>query len=99
MTVAFKQTDLFFIFDTNNNAMLTFNAILKELKDVPVNRLEELYQFVHSMTPSTKQTQTLRKKILSYGGAFSDMSKKDYTEYLNQTKKSRTKLFDRNIDL
>jgi hypothetical protein len=79
--------------------MLTFNAIIKELKDVPVNRLEELYQLVHSMTPKTKQTESLRKKILSFGGAFSDMSNKDYTEYLNQTKKSRTKLFDRNIDL
>ena len=79
--------------------MLTLNTILKEMKDVPVNRLEELYQFVHSLTPTTKQTETLRKKILSFGGAFSDMSKKDYTDYLNHTKKSRTKLFDRNIDL
>jgi len=79
--------------------MLTFNAILKEMKDVPVNRLEELYQFVHSLTPTTKQTETLRKKILSFGGAFSDMSSKNYSDYLNQTKKSRAKLFDRNIDL
>ncbi len=79
--------------------MLTLNAILKEMKDVPVNRLEELYQFVHSLTPTTKQTETLRKKILSFGGSFSDMSSKDYNDYLNQTKKSRAKLFDRNIDL
>lgn len=79
--------------------MLTLNAILKEMKDVPVNRLEELYQFVHSLTPATKQTKALRKKILSYGGSFSDMSSNDYKDYLNQTKKSRTKLFDRNIDL
>ena len=79
--------------------MLTLNAILKEMKDVPVNRLEELYQFVHSLTPTTKQPETLRKKILSFGGAFSDMSSKDYSDYLNHTKKSRVKLFDRNIDL
>ena len=79
--------------------MLTLNAILKEMKDVPVSRLEELYQFVHSLTPKTKPTDTLRKKILSYGGAFSDMSSKDYADFLNQTKKTRTKLFDRNIDL
>ena len=79
--------------------MLTLNAILKEMKDVPVSRLEELYQFVHSLTPKTKPTDTLRKKILSYGGAFSDMSSKDYADFLNQTKKARTKLFDRNIDL
>ena len=79
--------------------MLTLNAILKEMKDVPVSRLEELYQFVHSLTPKTKPTDTLRKKILSYGGAFSDMSSKDYADFLSQTKKTRTKLFDRNIDL
>ena len=79
--------------------MLTINAILKEIKEVPVNRLEELYQFVSTLTPKTKNTQTLRKKILSFGGAFSDLSSKDYAAYLNQTKKSRTKIFDRNIDL
>ena len=68
--------------------MLTLNTILKEMKDVPVNRLEELYQFVHSLTPKIKQTDTLRKKILSFGGAFSDMSVKDYSGFVNQTKKT-----------
>lgn len=79
--------------------MLTLNNILKEMKNVPVNRLEELYQFVHSLTSTSKQTETLRKKILSFGGTFSEMSSEDYADYLNQTKKSREKLFDRNIGL
>ncbi|NCA85377.1 MAG: hypothetical protein EOM83_07355 [Clostridia bacterium] len=79
--------------------MLILNNILKEIKDVPVNRLEELYQLIHSLTPKTKQSDSLRKKILSFGGAFGDMSEKDYADYLNQTKKVRTQLFDRNIDL
>lgn len=79
--------------------MLTINTIIKELKDVPVNRLEELYQFVHSMTPKTKQTESLRKKIISFGGAFSDMSNKDYADFLNQIKRARTNLFDRNVEL
>ncbi len=79
--------------------MLTINTILKELKEVPVNRLEELYQFVHSLTLKTKHTESLRKKIISFGGAFSDMSSKDYSDFLNQTKKARVNLFDRKIDL
>ncbi len=79
--------------------MLTINAILKEIKDVPVNRLEELYQFVHSLTPKAKNTDTLRKKILAFGGAFSDMSSKDYADFLNQTKTTRSRLFDRTIEL
>ena len=69
------------------------------MKDVPVNRLEELYQFVHALTPKPKQKESLRKKILSFGGAFSDMTNKDYAEFLSQTKKTRAKIFDRNIDL
>jgi hypothetical protein len=79
--------------------MLTINTILKEMKDVPVNRLEELYQFVNSLTPKSKHSQTLRKKILSFGGVFSDMNNKDYEEYLNHLKSSREKIFNRNIDL
>ena len=79
--------------------MPTLNTILKELKDVPVNRFEELYQFVHSLTPATKPTESLRKKIISFGGAFSDMSNKDYSNFLNQTKKTRERLFERSIDL
>ena len=76
--------------------MLTINTILEEIKDVPVSRLEELYQFVHTLTPNTKKTDAIRKKILSFGGSFSDMSSKDYSDFLNQTKKTKTKLFDRN---
>ena len=76
--------------------MLTLNTILKEMKDVPVSRLEELYQFVHALTPNPKQKESLRKKILCYGGAFSDMTRKDYSDFLSQTKKTRTRLFDRN---
>jgi hypothetical protein len=79
--------------------MHTLNNILKEIKDVPVNRLEELYQLIHSLTPKTKPTDALRKKILSFGGAFSDMSKKDYNDYLNHTKNARNQLFDRPIEL
>ena len=79
--------------------MRTLNAILEEIKDVPLNRLEELYQVVHSLTSKVKKTDRLRNKILSYGGAFNDMSNKDYADFVKQTKKMRTNLFDRSNDL
>jgi hypothetical protein len=79
--------------------MLTLNTILKEMKDVPVSRLEELYELVHSMTSSKKQKENSREKILSFGGVFSDMSSEDYADYLDQTKQTRSKLFDRKINL
>lgn len=80
--------------------MLTLNNILKEIKDVPVNRLEELYQIVHSFTPATnKHTDNNRTRILSFAGSFSDMADKEYSDYLAQTKKVRSRLFERNINL
>jgi predicted flavoprotein YhiN len=79
--------------------MLTLNTILEEMKEVPVNRLEELYQFVHSLTPKPEKTEVLRKKILSFGGAFSDMNSKEYAGFVSHTKKTRAKLFDRKINL
>lgn len=79
--------------------MLTINTILKEMKDVPVDRLEELYQFVHSLKTKSESTEYLRKKILSFGGAFGDMSNNDYADFLNYTKETRGNLFDRNISI
>ena len=79
--------------------MLTINAILKDLKDVPESRLEELFQFIQSLSKQSKLTaksEALRKKILSFGGAFNDMSTKDYVEFVNQNKKVRSDLFSRN---
>jgi hypothetical protein len=42
--------------------MLTYNTILKELKDIPVGRLEELYQFVQSLNPKNRKSANLKKK-------------------------------------
>ena len=67
--------------------MLTINTIIEEIKDVPVNRLEEIYEFIHSMTPATKITENSRRKILSFGGAFGDMSSEDYADFPDHTKK------------
>lgn len=69
------------------------------MKEVPVNRLDELYQFIHSMTTSAKHSEKLQRKIISFGGAFSDMSNKDFTEYLDQTKSTRANLFGRKFEI
>jgi hypothetical protein len=95
----FPNDIFYYLYQNLNGIMLTYNTILKELKDIPVNRLEELYDFVHSLNPKVKKSASLKKKILSFGGAFSDMSTKDFTDFVKETKKARTKLFDRNFDL
>jgi len=78
----------------------TLNTILKEIKDVPVNRLDELYQVVTSMTPKpAKNSNFIKKKILSYGGSLKDMTQKDFSEFVNHNKETRNNLFDRKIEL
>jgi hypothetical protein len=79
--------------------MPSLSDILKELKDIPASKLEELYRFVHALNPKTKKSQSLRKKIMSFSGAFSEMSEKEYSGLVKEVKKSRKKLFDRNIDI
>ncbi len=79
--------------------MLTLNSILEEIKDVPVNRLEELHQFIHSLVPQSKSSKDLKTKIMEFGGLLSDMSAEDYTDFLNHTKKVRTDLFNRDIEI
>lgn len=68
---------------------LKLSAILTEMKEVPVDRLEGLYQLVHSLTLKTNQKESVRKKIISFGGASSDMNNEDYSDFLNQTKQER----------
>jgi len=46
-----------------------------------------------------KTTTTKHKKIMSFAGAFKDMKEKDYQEYLQETKRTRKDLFDRDSSL
>ena len=79
--------------------MLTLNTILEELKNVPVERLEDLYSIIHSLQADTKKSDKTSKEILSFAGSFGDMSDHDYKDFLRQVKQTRHDLFDREIDL
>ena len=65
--------------------MLTLNTILEELKNVPPDRLEDLYSFIHSLKADSKKSASSKKKILSFAGSFNDMSQKDYNDFLKKT--------------
>jgi len=79
--------------------MPTIKSIINELKEVPANRLEELYQLIHSMSRKVEPTESRRKKILSFAGSFGDMSNDDYADFLNYIQKTRNTLFTRDIRL
>ncbi|MEN9523888.1 MAG: hypothetical protein RL065_2265 [Bacteroidota bacterium] len=81
--------------------MLTINTILKEMKDVPVSKLEDIYQFVHSLTVKEKPdtSEKIKSKLLSYSGLLSEMNEKDYSDFVHHTKLTRANNFNRNVDL
>lgn len=79
--------------------MPTINAILKELKNVPVNKLEDLYSIIHSLQTNNKKSGAQKQEILSFAGAFGAMTKWDYHNFVKHTRQAREKLFDHNIEL
>lgn len=79
--------------------MPTLNTILKELKNVPVDKLEDLYSIIHSLRANTKKPDTTNEKILSFAGSFSDMSETDYSDLIKHTRQTRDELVDRKINL
>ena len=79
--------------------MLKLNTIFKEIKDIPSDRLEELYSYIHTLNPKVKKTDNLRKEILSFAGILAAMNKSEYSDFLKQMKKARAELFSRNITL
>jgi hypothetical protein len=78
---------------------ITLNTISEELNDIPVNKLGELHTFINTLKTSTENSEEKRKKILSFAGAFNDMPQNEYDDFVNETKKTRKELFDRDINL
>ena len=79
--------------------MLTLNTIIKDLKNVPVDRLEDLYSIIHSLQANNRKSDNRSKKILSFAGSFSDMTDRDFKDFLNHTKQTRNDVFDRNFEI
>jgi len=76
--------------------MLTINSIIKEINELPVERLEYVYEFIHTLNTKHKHS---RERTLSYAGIFRDMSKDDYADFVASTKKTRANLFDRDSQI
>lgn len=79
--------------------MLTLNTILKELRNIPIDRLEDVYSIIHSLRVNTKKSEKKRKKILSFAGSLGDMTDADYNDFHDQVKDVRNNLFDRDVKI
>lgn len=79
--------------------MLTINTILKEIKEIPIEKLDDVFQFIHSLKDNNLNTKTKQNKILSFAGIFENMNKEDYKDFSKFIKKNRKDIFKRNINL
>ena len=81
----------------SNGKMTTINTILNELKDVPANKLDDLCAIIRSLKSNVGNSEIATKQILSFAGSFSSFSAIDYQDFLEETKRIRSNLFDRDI--
>jgi hypothetical protein len=79
--------------------MFTMNNLLREINDLPADRLEEVYQFVHSIKKEKKGIKSNRTKVLSFAGMFGDMTRAEYSEFKKGIKETRQNSFNRNVDI
>lgn len=80
--------------------MVTFNSIIKELNGLPVDKLEDVYEYIHSIKEQEKKVKDKnKKKIMSFAGAFSGMSDNDFTDLKAEIKRARSEMFTRKNDI
>jgi hypothetical protein len=79
--------------------MLTRQSVHKAIDEVPFEQLEQILQVVLSLKPRKKASLATKKIYFSYAGLLSDFSKKDFKDFMKETKKMRKQLFQRDVNL
>ena len=74
--------------------MVTYDNIIKEINELPVARLEEVYHYVHSINVNTNPDKRQKEYILSFAGLFNDMTDEDISDYDQYVQNTRTRFFD-----
>jgi len=76
-----------------------YQSVLHNLSLIPEEYLAQVNTFLSILKEKTEHKAQNRKEILKLAGAWSDMSEKDFEEFLNIAKKSGSSLFDREVEL
>ena len=76
------------------NNMETLNNIIKEIRNIPLDKLPELYIVIINLKAKSNSSNSSRNKILSYSGCFNELSEKDYRDFKLFTKNTRDSLFN-----
>lgn len=79
--------------------MLAMNIIFEELKDAPLNKLEELKDYVNSLIYKKKEKRVSKEEILSFSGIFSEFSEKEFQDFKRIVAEERTEMFERKFEI
>jgi hypothetical protein len=78
---------------------ITYNQIIEEINQIPIEHLTSLYYFIHSFNKQSDNNKLQKENLLKFAGSWADMSENDFKEYIEQTQIVRNNLMDRNIDI
>lgn len=78
---------------------MSIDTILKELEEVPQDRLDDLYAVIQSFRINSQKKERNVRKILSFSGAFAEWSNNDFEDFQLHTKEARKELFSRDVTL
>ncbi len=79
--------------------MPTINNIIEEIKEVPVNKLEDIYSLIHSFNATKVVTKGNKEKILAFAGALNNLNDADYNDFKTNIETTRAGLFNRQITI
>lgn len=78
---------------------ITYNQIIEEINQIPVEHLTSLYYIIHSFNKQSDTNNFQKNNLLKFAGSWAEMSENDFKEYIEQTQIVRNNLMDRNIDI
>jgi len=69
--------------------------IIKEIHLIPLEKLDEVYDFIRFFRIGIERTKTNKEKVLSFAGCWEDMPENTFNEFLMEIKHRRIEAFSR----
>ena len=72
----------------------TKQQLIREIEQLPEEHLDEVYRIILSIKHIIQGQEDNRSKIMALAGSWSDMTEKDFMEFLEDTGKMRDTFFE-----
>lgn len=81
------------------NTEQAYQSILARLSRIPVSYLQQIDDFLQRFSKEIKQREENRAQILALAGTWKEWQEEDFQDYLQETKRVGTELFNRDVTL